>query len=137
MSDVTFCLLSRVNQTFYHVSHHHSCSCEVRYFFYNEEFIDHSPIKPETKYLRLSPICDENQTTESNETESVRESEFLLNAFEDQCRYRFVYLDCDGLATATEPATTIELTEATTITTEIISEKPTSTTMPKYVLHLN
>lgn len=120
MTDVAFCLLSRFNQTFFHLPRQHSCSCNVHYLYHNPNI---SSIKKyHTNYLRLTPICHLNETTtliESNEQmKSSNLTDFLLQGLENNCDYKLMFLDCDAMTTTTTttiPTTTIPTTEITTM----------------------
>ena len=134
LSDVAFCLLSRFNETFFHLPRQHSCSCHVHYLYQN--LSSTSIIKYPTNYLRLTPICLLNETFEPsslNDSQSSNRTDFLLQGLEDQCDYKLIFLDCDAMTTTTTTTTTTTLIpEFTTIdeTTliETTTKIPVSTT---------
>lgn len=137
LSDVAFCLLSRFNETFFHLPRQHSCSCHVHYLYQN--LSSTSIIKYPTNYLRLTPICLLNETFEPsslNDSQSSNRTDFLLQGLEDQCDYKLIFLDCDAMTTTTTTTTTL-IPEFTTIdeTTliETTTEIPVSTTTPWFV----
>ena len=105
MSDVAFCILSRYNQTLFHLSRPHSCSCNIHYFNRNQDFIENTSIsltKYDTNFLRLTPICHDN------DTESIlNETDLILQGLEDKCDYKLMFLDCDAMTTTTEMTTTL------------------------------
>ncbi len=137
MSDVAFCLLSRFNQTFFHLPRQYSCLCNVHYLYYNPDIYQntsiYSTIKYHTNYLRLTPICISNETTSifeqyHNETEQIQSSnrtDFILQGLEDNCDYKLMFLDCDAMTTTTTTTTTI--TTITTTTAITTMEETTST----------
>jgi hypothetical protein len=124
LSDVAFCILSRYNQTLFHLSRQHSCSCNIHYFNRNQDFIENSSIsiiKYDTNYLRLTPICHDN------DTESIlNETDLILQGLEDKCNYKLMFLDCDAMTTTTEMTTTLlnkesKLSTSTTETPSVAS----------------
>lgn len=140
LSDVAFCLLSRFNHTFYHYSRQHTCPCNIHYFYHPTELNgngSNSTVKYLTNYLRLSPVCLDNDTTSSltfqshqNDSEPIQDAnrtEFLLRGLEEQCDYRFIFLDCDAMTTTTEMTTTFEITSP--------PETSIATTTPRFVWH--
>lgn len=121
LSDVAFCILSRYNQTLFHLSRQHSCACSSHYLNHNFNSIN-SWQYPST-YLRLTPLC---QTNESNSTDEHKR--LIIRGLDNQCDYRFVFLDCDAMTTTTTATvqartefpfelldTSIELTTSTLI----------------------
>jgi hypothetical protein len=130
LSDVAFCILSRYNQTLFHLSRQHSCSCNIHYFNRNQDFIENTSIsttKYHTNYLRLTPICNENDT-ESNFEQQINQTDFILQGLEDKCNYKLMFLDCDAMTTTTTSTEmTALLTKEPDTETRTI-EPPVSTT---------
>lgn len=130
LSDVAFCLLSRFNETFFHLPRQHSCSCHVHYLYQN--LSSTSMIKYPTNYLRLTPICLLNETFEPlslNHSQSSNRTDFLLQGLEDQCDYKLIFLDCDAMTTTTTTTTTLT-PELTTIVETTLIESTTAIPIP-------
>ena len=151
LSDVAFCLLSRFNQTFYHFSRQHTCPCNIHYLYHPTELNgngSNSTVKYLTNYLRLSPVCLDNDTASSlafqsyqHDSELIHDAnrtEFLLRGLEEQCDYRFIFLDCDAMTTTTEMTTTVEITSrpltSTSATTSRLADMVW--TLPTSFFHL-
>ena len=96
LSDVAFCILSRYNQTFFHLSRQHSCSCSNHYLNLNLNSMILG--KYPSNYLRLTPLCRTNQ---SNSTMDEDEEQLIVRGLDNQCDYRLVFLDCDAMTTTT------------------------------------
>ncbi|CAF4340663.1 unnamed protein product, partial [Rotaria sordida] len=115
-SDLIFCLLTRYNQTFSHVSRQPSCSCNVHYLYHHSDIYHNinSTIKYPTNYLRVTPICILNETISNfeqyqNENEQIQYSNntsFILRSGDDKCDYKLMFLDCDTMTTTTTTTTT-------------------------------
>ncbi|CAF3594771.1 unnamed protein product [Rotaria sp. Silwood1] len=119
LSDVAFCILSHYNQTLFHLSHQHFCSCNIHYFNFNQYFIENTSIsilKYKKNYLRLTPICNENET-ETIFKQQTNENDLIFQDIEDKCNYKLMFLDCDAMTTTPTPTTTT--TTAITITSTI------------------
>ncbi|CAF4135656.1 unnamed protein product [Rotaria magnacalcarata] len=119
LSDVAFCILSHYNQTLFHLSHQHFCSCNIHYFNFNQQSIENysnSISKSTGNYLRLTPICNENET-ESISKQQINDSDLVLQGLEDKCDYKIVFLDCNAMTTTTT-TTTIEMTSVSDVYTE-------------------
>jgi hypothetical protein len=71
-------------------------------------------------YQNSSDPMDENNTTE-----------FLLRGLEEQCDYKFIFLDCDAMTTTTTTTTTASTTIIETTISTI--ETTISTTTPWFV----
>ncbi|CAF3525468.1 unnamed protein product [Rotaria socialis] len=132
LSDVAFCLLSHFNQTFFHISRQHSCSCNVHYLYNNPGIHRNGPystVKYHTNYLRLTPICIQNETSSSfeqypHENEPVEysnSSDFIIQNLGDKCNYKLMFLDCDAMTTTTTATTTTTTTTTAMTTIEISS----------------
>ncbi len=133
LSDVAFCILSHYNQTLFHLSRQHSCSCNIHYFNLNQNLTENTSIsilKYQTNYLRLTPICNENNT-DSNFKEQIPENDLILKDLENQCDYQLMFLDCDAMTTTTVQTTTLlEMKTETDIFMQLTTEKipvPTTT----------
>ncbi len=114
MSDVAFCILSRYNQTLFHLSRQHSCSCNIHYFNLNQNLTENTFIslsKYKTNYLRLAPICHQNNINSIFE-EKINKNDLILYDLENTCDYKLMFLDCDAMTTTTAQTTLsdIELT---------------------------
>ena len=80
LSDLTFCILNKFNQSqSYHSANLMPCSCRTFYFSFS------------TRHLRLTPRC-------SLENETVDEPFFLRN-FPDQCDYTMKFFRCQQSTT--------------------------------------
>ena len=110
LSDVAFCIVSRYNQSIYHLSRQHSCSCNIHYFNLNYNSTDN---KYRTNHLRLTPICYDNETNSN-----IEENNLILHDLENRCDYQLIYLDCDAMTTTTTTIITTTV-EQTTNTSEI------------------
>jgi hypothetical protein len=102
---VAFCILSRYNQTLFHLSRQHSCSCNIHYFNLNQNSTENTSIlisKYQTNYLRLTPICYENETDWIFE-----DNDLSLQDLENKCDYKLMFLDCDAMTTTTVQTTTL------------------------------
>ncbi|CAF1194058.1 unnamed protein product [Rotaria sordida] len=134
LSDVAFCILSNYNQTLFHLSHQYFCSCNIHYFNFNQYFIENTSIsilKYNRNYLRLTPICNKNET-ETISKQQTNESNLIFHDLEDNCDYKLMFLDCDAMAT-TPTTTTLTTTTTTTPTTTTTITTTTTTTMPSTI----
>jgi len=105
---VAFCILSRYNRTLFHLSRQDSCSCNIHYFNRNHDLADNSSIsisQYDTNYLRLTPICNENDI-ESILEQNENKDDLILRNLEDKCDYKLMFIDCDAMTTTT----TMEMT---------------------------
>jgi hypothetical protein len=123
---VAFCIVSRYNQSIYHLSRQHSCSCNIHYFNLNYNSTDN---KYQSNHLRLTPICYDNETNSN-----IEENNLILHDLENRCDYQLIYLDCDAMTTTTT-ATIITTTNTSEIefesTSTIQSTTTTTTTVTK------
>ncbi len=129
MSDVAFCILSHYNPTLFHLSRQHSCSCNIHYFNRNQNFTEDTSIsipKYDINYLRLTPICYENDT-ESIFEEETNGNDLIFYDLENKCNYKLMFLDCNAMTTTKEPTTLLQGTPTKT-------HRPT--TSPEFVLNL-
>jgi hypothetical protein len=105
---VAFCILSRYNRTLFHLSRQDSCSCNIHYFNRNHDLAENNSIsisQYDTNYLRLTPICNENDI-ESIVEQNENKDDLILRNLEDKCDYKLMYIDCDAMTTTT----TMEMT---------------------------
>ncbi|CAF3718479.1 unnamed protein product [Rotaria socialis] len=130
LSDVAFCMLSHYNQTLFHVSHQHFCSCNIHYFNFNQRSIENysnSISKSTRNYLRLTPICNEKET-ESILKQQINDSDLVFQGLEDKCDYKIMFLDCDAMTTTTTTTTTtIETTSVSNVYTDTSFAPPVLT----------
>lgn len=129
LSDVAFCIISRYNQTFSHLSREHSCSCNIHYLNLNRNLTEETLISYPTNYLRLTPLCQENDTESTAERDKL-----ILRNLEDQCDYQLTFLDCDAMTTTTVRTTTvpdIEITNHSDTSTRLTTRTVISSTTPK------
>jgi len=133
LSDVAFCILSRYNQTLFHLSREYSCSCNIHYFNLNQNLIDNTS-KYKTNYLRLTPICNENNTDLIFE-EEINENDLILQDLENTCDYKLMFLDCDAMTTTTVKTTTLSEIETEMIfTSNVFTPLPTEFVENKFKL---
>jgi hypothetical protein len=125
LSDVAFCVLSRYNQTLFHLSREYSCSCNIHYFNLNQNLINNASNKYKTNYLRLTPICNENHM-DFIFKEEINENNLILQDLENTCDYKLMFLDCDAMTTTTVQTTTLSEIEIETILTTETSVTPTT-----------
>lgn len=114
LSDVAFCILSNYNQTLSHLSHQHLCSCNIHYLNYNSQPSLSSNSKSNQNYLRLTPICYDNET-ESIFQQQTNDDDLIFQGLEDKCDYKLMFLDCDAMAT-----TNIDMTNLSDIENQTI-----------------
>jgi hypothetical protein len=119
LSDVAFCILSRYNETIFHLSRQYSCSCNIHYFNLNQNFAENASISPskyQTNYLRLTPICHENHN-ESISHEQIAKNDLILRDLENKCDYKLLFLDCDAMTTTARVPTITNLSQIETTST--------------------
>ncbi|CAF1344108.1 unnamed protein product [Adineta ricciae] len=117
LSDVAFCILSRYNQSLFHLSRHDSCSCRIHYF--NQKTSSRENSK---EYLRLTPICREIFTEQDRKNSK---NELILRNLEGQCHYKFFAVDCDAMTAKGMKNNTVEIsTKPTTIARMSSTDQP-------------
>jgi hypothetical protein len=127
-------MLSRYNQTLFHLSHQHSCSCNIHYLYRNQDYSPTPISKYNTNYLRLTPICNQNKIESIyEELQNSSTSDLRLLGLENKCNYKLMFLDCNAMTTTTE--TTI-ITETTSdISVLLTTEVPVPITTSQFVLY--